>query len=511
MTDVAILKKDGVYDVERMRTILLMNAEFNIMNNKKLGRELMVNAELHGEIALEQYGSRRHHQCILAALNKRLTVDNLRQARRAGAPCANDAKSCYDHVVHGIATLAMRRMMGNLANPIELMFSTLHKASHKIRTAFGVSHKTYGQGRDPRLQGFGQANGCGPSGWAVISTPLINLVSTAGFGFFLLTALTVSVVQFVCFAFVDDADVVHTAKDVNTSGDSVRQEMQQAIDHWESGLKATGGDLVPNKSYWYLINFVWTGEKWRYATKEDIPGDILINNVNDIGRARLQRYEASEAQKTLGVFLAMDGNNMEETPPFCNLVTGYSGNKLYRPCFCTRPLPRKGSSDNPWDPGTRIFWLNGNGCTRRRKTGCAILKAVVGGFSRRFRHEYNDSALFVFYVRNISPLLLRLMVFWLQSLGPGTVSGSRLLIPFHLGLLTNRKQPHALSASHWTYTKNLTNGMCNPQTLLTTAVPLCVQLFEVQQERSVTDPSKCNGDFCLIFVSFQGYRPQSPY
>jgi hypothetical protein len=29
--------------------------------------------------------------------------------------------------------------------------------------------------------------------------------------------------------------------------------------------------------------------------------DISINNVNDIGRAHLHRYEASEAQKTLGV------------------------------------------------------------------------------------------------------------------------------------------------------------------------------------------------------------------
>jgi hypothetical protein len=157
-------------------------------------------------------------------------------------------------------------------NPIKSIFSTLQKASHKICTAFGVSDKTYGHGRNPPLQGFGQGNGCGPSGWAVISTPLINLVSTAGFGFFLLTALTVLVVQFVCFAFVDDADVVHTANDVNTSGDSVRQEMQQAIDHWEGGLKATGGALVPEKSNWYLIDFVWKGEKWRYATKEDIPG-----------------------------------------------------------------------------------------------------------------------------------------------------------------------------------------------------------------------------------------------
>jgi hypothetical protein len=118
--------------------------------------------------------------------------------------------------------------------------------------------------------------------------------------------------------------------------------------------------------------------------------------------------------------------------PSYNLVTGYSGNKLYRPCFCTQPLPRKGSSDNPWAPGTRIFWLNGND-TWRRKTECTILKAVVGAFSLKFRHRYNDSALFVFSVRNRSPLLLRLMVFWLQSLGPGMVSGSRVSPPLTWG------------------------------------------------------------------------------
>ena len=36
ITDVEILKKLGVYDIKKMRTIQLMNAEFN-MNNKKLG------------------------------------------------------------------------------------------------------------------------------------------------------------------------------------------------------------------------------------------------------------------------------------------------------------------------------------------------------------------------------------------------------------------------------------------------------------------------------------------
>jgi hypothetical protein len=120
-------------------------------------------------------------------------------------------------------------------------------------------------------------------------------------------------ISFVCYAFVDDTDLVHTAKDDLTRGPKVLEEMQQAIDHWEGGLKATGGALVPEKSYWYLIDFVWTGDTWRYATQNDIPGDISINKIDDSGREILQRYEANIAKETLGVFLAMDGNNEEET------------------------------------------------------------------------------------------------------------------------------------------------------------------------------------------------------
>ena len=37
-----------------------MNSEFNI-NNKKLGRDMMTNAETHNTLAPEQYGGRKHH------------------------------------------------------------------------------------------------------------------------------------------------------------------------------------------------------------------------------------------------------------------------------------------------------------------------------------------------------------------------------------------------------------------------------------------------------------------
>jgi hypothetical protein len=119
-----LLKKAGIYNVELMRTIQLMHSEFN-MNNKKLGRDMMSFAELCRALAAEQFGSRKNHQAILAALNKRLTNDLLRQLRLAGALCANDAKSCYDRIVHNIAILAIRRL-GMPEAPVISMFKTLH-------------------------------------------------------------------------------------------------------------------------------------------------------------------------------------------------------------------------------------------------------------------------------------------------------------------------------------------------------------------------------------------------
>jgi hypothetical protein len=55
---------------------------------------------------------------------------------------------------------------------------------------------------------------------------------------------------------VDDTDVVHTAQDVNTTEITIMKEMQNVIDHWEEGLRATGGAIVPKKSYWYLIDWI---------------------------------------------------------------------------------------------------------------------------------------------------------------------------------------------------------------------------------------------------------------
>jgi len=90
--DVMIMKKSGVTDLSGLRTIVLFPVGCNYAF-KHVGREMMKVAESTKSLAPEQYGSRKRHKAIDLAVNKALTFDILRQLKRAGAICSNDAKS----------------------------------------------------------------------------------------------------------------------------------------------------------------------------------------------------------------------------------------------------------------------------------------------------------------------------------------------------------------------------------------------------------------------------------
>ena len=220
ITDVEILKKSNVYDVDKMRLIQLMDAEFN-MNNKFIAKQMMSRAEAVGAIPHDQYGSRKHQRAIYAALNKRLTMDIWRQKRQSGAIAMIDAQGCFDRIAHPVGALTMRRF-GIPRNCVRSLYSTLQQAHHSIATGFGVSEPQYG-GPDqvPPVQGEGQGSGKAPATWVLVSSIIIQMMYTAGHGVKMLMAISASAISFVCFAFVDDTDLIHTGPTVDTPGDQI--------------------------------------------------------------------------------------------------------------------------------------------------------------------------------------------------------------------------------------------------------------------------------------------------
>ena len=109
------------------------------------------------------------------------------------------------------------------------MFSPLQYLEHSIRCAYGDSVETYGSELwAVPMQGLYQGNGAGPVVWAVVSSPVLQIMQNEGFGTFFKMSLSGKTIHLVGYAFVDDTDFIQTAKQ-GQSLVNVLRELQDAI------------------------------------------------------------------------------------------------------------------------------------------------------------------------------------------------------------------------------------------------------------------------------------------
>jgi hypothetical protein len=194
--DALLLKKAGVTLVDKLRTIFLLQDHFNYLN-KYIGRHMMKDGESYEQLAWEQYGSREGKNAIGQALNKVLSFDLIRQARLDAAMCSNDVKSCYDRIVHAIASILMQNQ-NVAASACICVFTMLHNLHHTVRTIYGDSKSGYGGTLwAVPYSGVGQGNGAGPAIYPVVSTPALKMMKYEGFGFMYKTSIEGKELHFV--------------------------------------------------------------------------------------------------------------------------------------------------------------------------------------------------------------------------------------------------------------------------------------------------------------------------
>ena len=225
-------------------------------------------------LAAEQCGGRRNHKAVELILNTQMMDNILIIKRKPGIICSNDAKLCFNHIIHSIFAICLRRL-GVHENPIKSTIETLQNLEHHVRTAFGDSKGFYKGSVDNPLQGIVQGYGTTSMGWISISSPLIDMMREEGFSLDLWNTLSSMALQMVCFAFVDDTDLVNTLEDGNYDINLLIQNTQKAIDMWIGGLRATGANINPTKSYWYLIDFkISESGVWSYKKINESPGNL---------------------------------------------------------------------------------------------------------------------------------------------------------------------------------------------------------------------------------------------
>jgi len=218
-------------------------------------------------IAPEQYGSRKLKLAGTQCLNKCLFYDLHRYSRTPAALCSNDAKSCYDQIVLMIAALCLCQL-GTPHSAVKSMITMLAMLSHHVRTTYGDSDIYQGQENWMELAaGIGQGNGVGPQIWAAVSTPLFEIMRAEGFVAQIICAMSKLSMELAGLAFVDNTDLI--VNNPSNEVDQVSKKMQQSLSTWHGLLQATGGELVPDKCFWYLINFKWVNKQWLYKQTEE--------------------------------------------------------------------------------------------------------------------------------------------------------------------------------------------------------------------------------------------------
>jgi hypothetical protein len=109
------------------------------------------------------------------------------------------------------------------------MFQTIQALKHHVRTVFGESKKFFKQSGEIPLQGVGQGNGAGPQIWALVSTPVLNMLRSQGLGASFVSALSKLQTTLVGFAFL--------------TIEEVKSRIQESLIAWEGGIQATGGAI----------------------------------------------------------------------------------------------------------------------------------------------------------------------------------------------------------------------------------------------------------------------------
>jgi hypothetical protein len=315
--DVMIPKKVGSLRASQLRTIVLMEPDFNFIN-KIFGRRLMRNAEKYGTVAPEQFGSRKNKSAIIHAVNKQLTVDILRQDHRIFILVLLDAKSCYDRISPPLASLCLQRQ-GAPQQCVALMFTTIQDMQHFIRTTYGDSDSPYYSDENIKFHGILQGNGAGPTIWALVSSPLLDRLRVKKCGVALIET-DGTILQIPAFAFVDDVDLLQELQ----KGEDIN-DAQRAVDEWGDGLRATGGELVPNKCKWFLVQPQWDNNKWGYNRSLQSGQKLFLPNERG-DREEIEQCSVDSGQLALGIAFSPIADSKDEVKRLLGKVSTWVEN-----------------------------------------------------------------------------------------------------------------------------------------------------------------------------------------
>jgi hypothetical protein len=171
--------------ITKLRSILLMEADFNATNKAIYGIRMLSNVRKYKLMPEEVY-SKRNRLADDGTLSKILYYNIVQQLRRPSGLALVDADNCYDRICRPMASMIFQAF-GVPTPAIKYMLSTIQDMKFSLRTSYGDS-AGYAGGADNtsvdpiKTQGMFQGNSASPAAWMVTSIPMIAVQQKKGHG-----------------------------------------------------------------------------------------------------------------------------------------------------------------------------------------------------------------------------------------------------------------------------------------------------------------------------------------
>ena len=317
--DAIIEKIPGKPRIEKLRIIMLYEADFNFILKYVWGKRLVRHAEDHNCLGVANHGSRAGRQTTDALMEKLLVYEIARLTRTSVVTVDNDAKSCYDRIIKTLSSIAC--MGVGLPLSAAVMHNlTHHGMVHSIKSSHGL-FKPYSGSDSDELEGTGQGSGASPAIWLIYSVSMLEAFKRFTTGIAIPSPYEDIVLQLLAIFYVDDGmPGVNDALQVEAATlGTLLQQAEECSQSWERLLFVSGGALELSKCFAYIVYWDLSGGEHRLLDPSEIPNcepqedhylgpiSLTYGSVSP-ERHRLVTESPWKGRRTLGVRIAPAGN-----------------------------------------------------------------------------------------------------------------------------------------------------------------------------------------------------------
>jgi len=236
------IEKDlGNPQIDRLRTLHIIEADYNLLLKWFGPQGVLKHAESHQQITDNQGGCQKGRSAIDLACKKVCTFQLIRLLHYIAANVDIDALACFDMMIEACQNLSC------LSHGADPRYIRLHGQTHRHtryypKHSYGVSEQCNTYSDEHPWYGAGQGTGDAAIRWTLISHSLITAYQSEATPWRLKSTIRDVLITLGIDAFVDDTNMIH-----GDDGETVIKIVQNNFHIWQDLLHASSGTLNPLK------------------------------------------------------------------------------------------------------------------------------------------------------------------------------------------------------------------------------------------------------------------------